>query len=432
MQVYVTKDKVTIVDKCTFKVHKGEYNINKIAIDFSEEYTSDLVINAVFSLENGKAYQTSVINNECDIPAEVLEDVGIVTFGVYAYKITEEEVDLRYSPFPTYFNIINGSYDPRAEESQEITTSQFEQYMQALQDGLNQVQEAINAVNQATTSANELVNEINQKLENGDFDGPEGPQGLQGPEGENGATFTPEVSEEGVISWTNDKDLTNPNPVNIKGPKGDTGSDGVPGPQGETGQQGPPGQGVPVGGTEGQVLTKNSDVDFDTIWKDVESGGSGGITELTGTEDNPILLYENCTDVGIYILKGYYKQSSSSRATEIKNPLLMLVSAFNSFSTPDNMVARLIFDTNGGPRLRYNSATIGASNNNYWVVQELTGSNSFYNSGSADKLISEQLFYNYLGINGSTNIDNLQTTDKSSLIGAINELATRVAELEGV
>ena len=35
-----------------------------------------------------------------------------------------------------------------------------------------------------------------------------------------GATYTPAVSEEGVISWTNDQELPNPAPVNIKGPAG--------------------------------------------------------------------------------------------------------------------------------------------------------------------------------------------------------------------
>ena len=42
--------------------------------------------------------------------------------------------------------------------------------------------------------------------------------------GESGATFTPSVSADGVISWTNDKGLSNPTPVNIKGPKGDDGN----------------------------------------------------------------------------------------------------------------------------------------------------------------------------------------------------------------
>jgi hypothetical protein len=45
--------------------------------------------------------------------------------------------------------------------------------------------------------------------------------------GENGAVFTPAVSAEGIISWTNDKGLPNPTARNIKGPKGDQGDPGV-------------------------------------------------------------------------------------------------------------------------------------------------------------------------------------------------------------
>lgn len=40
--------------------------------------------------------------------------------------------------------------------------------------------------------------------------------------GENGATFIPNVSTDGIISWTNDKGLANPSPVNIKGEDGYT------------------------------------------------------------------------------------------------------------------------------------------------------------------------------------------------------------------
>lgn len=67
-----------------------------------------------------------------------------------------------------------------------------------------------------------------------------GPAGSPGVQGSSGATFTPTVSSAGVISWTNDKGLTNPTSVNIKGPKGDKGDDGsqglqgVPGPAGTT------------------------------------------------------------------------------------------------------------------------------------------------------------------------------------------------------
>ncbi len=59
---------------------------------------------------------------------------------------------------------------------------------------------------------------------------------------ENGATFTPSVTEDGVLSWTNDRGLDNPESVNIKGPKGDTGPQGEQGPKGDTGATGPQGE----------------------------------------------------------------------------------------------------------------------------------------------------------------------------------------------
>ncbi len=42
-----------------------------------------------------------------------------------------------------------------------------------------------------------------------------------------GATFTPSVSEDGTLSWSNDRDLPNPAPVVIKGTDGTDGDDGV-------------------------------------------------------------------------------------------------------------------------------------------------------------------------------------------------------------
>lgn len=78
--------------------------------------------------------------------------------------------------------------------------------------------------------------------------GKQGPQGVQGPQGEQGVQglkgdkgdtgpyFTPSVSDDGDLSWTNNGELTNPKTVNIKGPKGDTGAQG---PQGEQGPAGP-------------------------------------------------------------------------------------------------------------------------------------------------------------------------------------------------
>ena len=53
------------------------------------------------------------------------------------------------------------------------------------------------------------------------------PRGIQGDKGDNGSTFTPSVSESGIISWTNDGGLPNPSPQNIRGPQGQNGSPGL-------------------------------------------------------------------------------------------------------------------------------------------------------------------------------------------------------------
>lgn len=76
-----------------------------------------------------------------------------------------------------------------------------------------------------------------------------------GPKGDPGAVYTPSVSAAGLLSWTNDGGLPNPEPVNIKGQKGNTG------------------EGVPAGGTPGQVLTKTED---GTAWEDPQGGGGTG------------------------------------------------------------------------------------------------------------------------------------------------------------
>ena len=48
-------------------------------------------------------------------------------------------------------------------------------------------------------------------------------------QGENGATFIPFVSDEGIISWTNNKGLSNPESINIKGEDGINGESGING-----------------------------------------------------------------------------------------------------------------------------------------------------------------------------------------------------------
>ena len=74
-----------------------------------------------------------------------------------------------------------------------------------------------------------------EKGDKGDT-GEQGIQGIQGEKGvngENGATFIPSVSATGDLSWTNDKGLSNPTTVNIKGDKGEQGIQGEKGDKGD-------------------------------------------------------------------------------------------------------------------------------------------------------------------------------------------------------
>ena len=60
-------------------------------------------------------------------------------------------------------------------------------------------------------------------------DGVPGENGAKGTDGKNGVTFTPSVDKKGLLSWKNDGDLPNPPSVNIKGDKGDKGDKGEDG-----------------------------------------------------------------------------------------------------------------------------------------------------------------------------------------------------------
>lgn len=91
--------------------------------------------------------------------------------------------------------------------------------------------------------------------------GPAGPQGDPGPAGQDGAP----------------------------------GADGAPGTPGADGADGAPGQGVPVGGTTGQILAKSSNADYATAWVNPPEGTGGGTdpaleSRVAAVEDNQALF----------------------------------------------------------------------------------------------------------------------------------------------
>lgn len=261
-----------------------------------------------------------------------------------------------------------------------------------------------------TTDKTSIVNAINEIIENAG--------------GENGATFTPDVSSDGTLSWTNDKNLPNPDPVNIKGPQGDTGADG---------------QGVPTGGTEGQVLAKNSATDFDTVWKTIESGGLEGFHILKPTADEHIDL-DTLLEPGIYYCIGakstttdYFDNKWGNKG--YGNFIVIIMQAIQSDENDTNpYVLRIEIEGSTHNQFEiktgYNRRDGGASTNSKTTIfpqnDNINNSSIFIASSKAVYTVASAI-----GTPKSLPaLSSLQTTDKSSLIAAINELKTRIDNLE--
>lgn len=110
-------------------------------------------------------------------------------------------------------------------------------------------------------------------------DGPQGIQGIQGPQGVKGDTGDPGA--------TGPDGPAGPQGIQgIQGIQGETGPQGDPGTNGPNGVDGADGQGVPIGGTTGQVLTKSSGTDFDTAWTDPD-GASDPLVLSVSTPTTP-------------------------------------------------------------------------------------------------------------------------------------------------
>ena len=132
----VSKNQVEVVEKDT--MNSGEYKVNKLYFEFSDEY-SETTNKAIFQSLNGN-YEMAITNGYCDIPAEILAVEQEFIIGVYGYTIENEELKIRYSPSPVRLSVESGSYISNADHGEEITPSQFEQYSQALNEGLEEAE----------------------------------------------------------------------------------------------------------------------------------------------------------------------------------------------------------------------------------------------------------------------------------------------------
>ena len=167
MNIEVTKDEVKILEGSDLP-NENEYKITTCYFTFDEFTSSFQVKRAIFTiLSTGEMYETDIINNECDIPVEVLKkEYERVKIGVYGYNIGEnEELLNRFSPSYDEFIVPTGSYEEGALSPEPITPSQYDLYSQALQQGLSEVDDKLDEVDDTVS---QKISEMDQKIDETD------------------------------------------------------------------------------------------------------------------------------------------------------------------------------------------------------------------------------------------------------------------------
>lgn len=125
---------------------------------------------------------------------------GLIVFSGVTDGVQRISADIAYTVL---------GHAPVDGKDSEPTPNQWEQLATQYQSKVDKQQGAENAGKVLGIGEDGMVKPVEQS-------------GGGGGVGNNGATFIPSVDKDGFISWTNDGDLPNPEPVNIKGPIGKT------------------------------------------------------------------------------------------------------------------------------------------------------------------------------------------------------------------
>lgn len=158
-----------------------------------------------------------------------------------------------------------------------------------------------------------------------------------------GTTFTPSVSDEGVLSWSNSDGKENPAAVNIKGPKGDKGDPGKDGVDGSPGADGL----TPTIGENGNWYFDNVDTGKPSRGLQGEKGTAFQYSDFT-SEQLAALKGEpgakGETGVGIATCNLFYQYGNSN----VTPPTGSWTTVIPSSATGEYLWTRIQFTYTGG------------------------------------------------------------------------------------
>ena len=213
---------------------------------------------AFFIGTDGKNYSAVIQDGTCVVPWEAITGPGFLRMSVAGFGQMSLIITTNIASKRMRETIFSG--DP----SQAPSPDQYTQIMQALSGKVD--------TDQGVQNSGKVlgINDSGQV------------EPVEGGSGSSDLLWRPSVSESGDLRWTQDSSTDPPQTVNIMGPQGPAGKDGITPTIGENGnwylgetdtgkpsrgEKGDVGDGVPSGGTTGQVLTKNSNSDGDASWK---------------------------------------------------------------------------------------------------------------------------------------------------------------------
>lgn len=208
INVFVNENSIEL--KNVDKIIENQVNNAKLIFSFDtswEEYNKYVI----FEDESNNIFKVAILNNEAIIPSGL--NNGYISFQIYGYILKDNEIFNRNPSEISIFQLVK-SLSPDGVDVKIPTADEWDNYIEQIEEITNKiVSDEANRVKaedlrkESEEKREEFIENVKKSVEKGNF---------------NGATFIPNVDDDGNISWNNDKGLDNPKSTNIKGPKGDT------------------------------------------------------------------------------------------------------------------------------------------------------------------------------------------------------------------
>ena len=187
---------------------------------------------------------------------------------------------------------------------------------------------------------------------------------------DNMTVYTPHMSSEGILSWTNDNGKENPTPINLTGPTGEQGIQGPKGDKGDTGEQGIQGPKGDKGDTGEQGI----------------QGPKGEPGDLT-LNDAILTHFNLCRTGKVYTVKfPLWETSQTSKGEKLDDNASLIALPSTSAEYRQN-------DYDTIPLFRTYDCNAHVTNDGIRIIDAIKGQDNFKDTGANDVFVLGMSYY---------------------------------------